>query len=75
MQRQVVLKMLRMAKRDHFAAAMEERGNNPRALCATLYHLLYRKKDLSLSRRHHPLQLAESFNNFFHTKNNSKDYS
>ena len=68
MHRQLVLNVLRMAKRDRFAAVIEEHANNPRAIFATLDCLLYRKKDRSLPRHQHPLQLAKSFKDFFYTK-------
>ncbi len=67
-QRQIVLNLIRQAKRHHFAAMIDEHSAKPRQLFAVIDHLLHRKKEMPLPRHNTPKELAESFSSYFISK-------
>ena len=60
-QRQLVLKLIRQAKRVHFAAKINEHSSNPKQLFTVIDHLLH-------PRHNTPKELAESFSSYFISK-------
>ena len=65
-----MLKLIRWAKRYHFAAKIEAHSSNPKELFTVIYHLLHGKKEMPLPRHYTPKELIESFSSYFISKNN-----